>query len=126
MLTREITGHRTPGLNESLEVMAVGEPGKGGANNEYEIWIRDKEDPVEGLLTEIVFQRGPITEEGINGVSNEALLAIIADRLRGFQKGPFACGANEHALGLIEETLATLHERTRERSARGVEGLSQP
>jgi hypothetical protein len=86
MTVREITEHRAAGLNEQLEVLAVGEPGKGGANDEYEIWIRDKEEPGEGLLIEMVFQRGPINEEGLNGISNEALLAIVADRLRGFQK----------------------------------------
>jgi hypothetical protein len=122
MTVREITEHRAAGLNEQLEVLAVGEPGKGGANDEYEIWIRDKEEPGEGLLIEMVFQRGPINEEGLNGISNEALLAIVADRLRGFQKGPCACGPNEHALGLIEEALATLHERIE----RGVEGTNQP
>jgi hypothetical protein len=34
-----------------------------------------------------LFQNGPIAEVGVNGVTHEVLLAIVADRLRSFQKG---------------------------------------
>jgi len=56
-----------------------------------------------------------------NGVTNEVLLAIILDRLEGFQSGPFACDENATALTLCGGALYVLHERTRERLNRGVE-----
>ena len=70
----------------------------------------------------IYFQNGPIPEVGVNGVTHEAMLAIIADRLRGFQSGPFYCKANDRALTHIEEAMHWLQQRTIERMRRGVEG----
>ena len=48
-------------------------------------------------------QNGPIAEAGAKGVTQEVLLVIIADRLRSFQAGPYACKANACALTKIEE-----------------------
>ncbi len=73
---------------------------------------------------EIKFQRGPIKEVGVNGLSNEALLAIVIDRLRGFQLGEFACHENAMALTMAEESLAWLKIRTQQRIERGVEGTN--
>ena len=68
------------------------------------------------------FQKGPITEHGVNGVTQEVLLAIVADRLRCFQAGPFACRENEKALTHVEEAMHWLQQRTLARMRRGVEG----
>lgn len=57
-----------------------------------------------------------------NGVTEEALLAIVIDRLRAHQKGPFRCDQNRQALDLAERTLLCLHDRTEDRRHRGVEG----
>ena len=70
----------------------------------------------------ISFQNGPIGEVGVNGVSNEALLAVVEDRLLGFQSGPYACRDNAVALTKIQEAMMWLQKRTHERMARGVEG----
>jgi hypothetical protein len=70
----------------------------------------------------ILFQNGPIPEKGTNGVTHEALLAILVDRMQGFQKGQYACRENAIALTHLEEALMWLQKRTRERVARGVEG----
>jgi hypothetical protein len=59
---------------------------------------------------------------GVNGITNEVLLAIVADRLRGFQSSPYACQENAEALECTEAALRRLHDRTRAREARGVEG----
>ena len=56
-----------------------------------------------------------------DGVTNEVLLAIVIDRLEGFQAGPFACEENQNALDAARLSLETLHSRTRERLNRGVE-----
>ena len=58
-------------------------------------------------------------------MTHEALLAIVADRLRSFQKGPYSCKANACALTHIEEAQHWLQQRTLERMRRGVEGTHE-
>ena len=58
----------------------------------------------------------------MNGLTQEVLLAIVADRLRSFQAGKFACRENALALTKIEEAQHWLHSRTLARMSRGVEG----
>ena len=60
----------------------------------------------------IKFQAGPVAEYGVNGVQVEDVLEVVLRRLRGFQKGPFACRENALAITRIEEGLAWLNVRT--------------
>mgnify|MGYP003656700696 CR=1 FL=1 len=115
---RELTDHKVNPANDVLVVCAVDEPGAGGASHIYAIGTTHADDNE----TVIEFQNGPIAEVGVNGVTHEALLAIIADRLRSFQAGPYACKANACALTHIEEAMHWLQQRTLERMRRGVEG----
>ncbi len=115
---RTINSHKINPANDLLEITVLDEPGSGGANHEYMI-----ETP-KGLTCRISFQNGAIAEKGVNGVTQEALLAIVIDRLRAFQAGPFASRENALALTKIEEAQHWLLHRTRERMARGVEGKS--
>ena len=78
-----------------------------------------------GTETIIKFQYGPISEVGVNGITNEALLAIVIDRLRGFQTSRFSCRENALALTKLEEAMMWLHKRTLDRERRGVEGTHQ-
>jgi hypothetical protein len=55
-------------------------------------------------------------------LTQEALLAIVIDRLESFQSGPFVSPINAYALSLIRAALKTLQLRTSDRIARGVEG----
>jgi hypothetical protein len=71
---------------------------------------------------DIHFQEGPVQEAGLNGISNEALLAVVEDRLKGFQSGKFSCRENALALTHLQEAMHWLHHRTHERMQRGVEG----
>jgi hypothetical protein len=116
---REITDHKLNPVNDLLRCEAIDQPGPGGANHRYRISGLPLGDAF------IQFQTGPITEAGINGLTQEVLLAILIDRLRSFQAGPYASRPNELALQHCEEALYWLHARTRERMARGVEGTSQ-
>jgi len=119
-----ITDHKLNGLNEAIEVTAMDEPGPGGANHRYSLRVISPPggyDIVSGSVV-IDFQKGPINEAGLNGLSNEALIAVLIDRMRGFQSGPFASRDNDLALAHLEQALMWLHKRTRERMARGVEG----
>jgi hypothetical protein len=120
---REIHSHKVNGLNEAINVIAMDGPGKGGANHHYRIEPITEIHP-QGAINpaEIRFQNGPIAESGVNGISNEALLAVVEDRLIGFQKGEFACRENAVALTKLQESMMWLQKRTRDRMARGVEG----
>ena len=127
-MVRELTSHKLAGLNDQLLVHVLDQPGQGNACHEYQIrrWVTgtgDENDDIE--FCHIKFQNGPIGEFGINGISNEALLAVVEDRLIGFQSGQFACRENAVALTKIQEALMWLQKRTRDRLARGVEGTNQ-
>ena len=120
---RKLTDHKVNECNDALEIAVVDEPGSGGANHAYEI-RHTETDPSKSFVYGINFQKGPIKEAGVNGITQEALLAICADRLRSFQAGPFACRDNAVALTHIETAQMWLQKRTRERLARGVEGTN--
>jgi hypothetical protein len=109
----------------------IDEPGPGGACHKYQVCI-PMINPVEQHVAEnsrrsrsycdIHFQEGPVQEAGLNGISNEALLAVVEDRLKGFQSGKFSCRENALALTHLQEAMHWLHHRTHERMQRGVEG----
>lgn len=118
---RTIDEHKVNPANDTITINVTDEPGSGGANHSYEVSGFDG-DSCDSPDLKILFQNGPIAEAGVNGVTHEVLLAIVADRLRSFQKGPFACKANACALTHIEEAMHWLQQRTLERMRRGVEG----
>lgn len=121
MKLRQITDHKVNGLNEALDIYVRDEPGQGNACHKYGIeWTYNDQISV----VEIDFQNGPIKEFGVNGVSNEAILAIVIDRLRGFQGGEFSTKENAVALTHVETAMLWLQKRTRDRIARGVEGTN--
>ena len=126
---RHLNEHKVNPANDTLEIRVTDEPGAGGANHRYEILGLQTASNASALPSEqgetkvlILFQNGTIPEKGVNGVTHEALLAIVADRLRSFQAGQFACKANACALTKIEEAQHWLQQRTIERMRRGVEG----
>lgn len=112
---REIHGHEVTLASRKIKVFADEEPGPGGASHCYTV-------SVDGKELDLDFQNGPIGEVGVNGITEEVLLAILIDRLRGFQAGPFACPENAAALDCMESALRWLAQRTRRRVQRGVEG----
>jgi hypothetical protein len=124
---REITSHKVNPANDTLTITVTDEPGSGGANHSYLISGYDTEsnpsaDARDGHETVILFQNGPIAEAGVNGITQEVLLAIVIDRLQSFQKGPYASRENALALTKLEEAKHWLFARTLERMQRGVEG----
>ena len=116
---RKVTDHVANPVNDLINILVTDTPGAGGANHQYKV-----EFPEGKFDIEINFQKGPINEEGVNGITQEVLLAIVIDRLRSFQAGPFACRENALALTKVEEALMWLKSRTFARMARGVEGKS--
>lgn len=121
--------------NHQLKVEVLDEPGHGGACHRYDVTGFDTANnssngSPDGYANSfsrsiVLFQNGPIKEYGVNGLTHEALLAILIDRMRGFQSGPYACRDNAIALTHLEEALMWLQRRTRERIKRGVEGTHQ-
>lgn len=99
------------------------QPGQGNACHEYRIEYAQNGPACSAQ--EVKFQNGPILESGVNGVSNESLLAIVEDRLLGFQSGAFACRENAIALTKVQEAMMWLQKRTLDRVRRGVEGTDQ-
>jgi hypothetical protein len=122
---RTITDHKLNGLNDALDITVLDEPGHGGACHEYLIQAAGSSSgEIAHHGISIPFQNGPIQEHGVNGISGEALLAILIDRLRCFQAGPYASNENMHALVSLTEALDWLQKRTKDRLARGVEGTN--
>lgn len=125
-MLREITTHKVNGCNDGLTVESTDAPGSGGAHHRYRIDGPREQVPGVGVVPafrcDLRFQTGPIKEAGVNGVTHEALLAIVADRLECFQQGQFRCDENQEAIGFIKAAMAVLKSRTEKRLARGVEG----
>lgn len=126
---RTITDHKLNGLNDALEITVLDEPGQGGACHQYQIEFGNNDGGDQTghsqRKTIISFQNGPIKEFGVNGISGEALLAIVIDRLHSFQAGQYASNENMHALIDLTSALDWLQKRTKDRLARGVEGMNQ-
>lgn len=131
-MQRTLTDHQLPGTQSHLvHVLAMDKPGPGGASHHYEMRVNQGRE--RGVATQTVrFQDGPIQKpEDVNGVTNEALLAIVLDRLRGFNgdletktgvAAAFKSRENALAITHIETALLWLQKRTIERLGRGVEG----
>lgn len=132
---RTINDHVINPASDKITIAVTDQPGPGGANHRYEVSGFDtatnaSRADAQGFESSfskqvILFQNGPIPENGVNGVTQEVLLAIVADRLRSFQAGPFACRENALALTKIEEAQHWLQQRTIARMRRGVEGTHQ-
>ena len=113
---RDITTHHVEGMRAELTLTAMGERGPGNAYSEYLVSYGP------GLTQGSVlrFQRAPQGQ----GLTNEILLAVVRDRLEGFQAGEYACLENENALEAVKAAMFALAVRTVRRVARGVEGTA--
>ncbi len=133
-MSRFLTSHKVNPANVELSITAQGTPGPGGASHLYMISGFNTETnsacPFKRRYgaasdhTTILFQNGAIGEVGVNGITHEALLAILIDRLEGFQNGPYKSAYNADALYHLEAALYVLHRRTRDRMAQGIEGTT--
>lgn len=131
-----LDSHIVPGdsANHQLKIEVLDQPGQGGAHHAYAIYgfhsaTNTSAGPApfgkDETCMPILFQNGPIKEFGVNGVTQEALLAILIHRLECFQAGPFRCRESAIALTHLEEALKWLQRRTVARIKRNVEGTHQ-
>src|SRR5687768_10059377 len=104
---RVITAHRFSEADKQIALAAVD-----GEHTEYTI---DLGDGASG--TTLAFRT-----VDTHGITNETLLAVVIDRIEGFQAGPLASGFNENALHHLRAALNSLHQRSLDRISRGVEG----
>ena len=97
--------------------------GSGGAKCRYDV-VNFNQAPADRTIEcRLQFQEGPIDGIfGVNGITNESLLAIVEDRLADFQRGPFPCKDNEFALFCVRHALSALADRRSDRRERGVLG----
>lgn len=126
-MDKELTTHRVEGELTGLSIAVVGDPDKYNGHHRYDVKGFDTRHHPGPLGSDgyssgfsclpVIFQKGPITEHGPNGVTMEALLAIAMHRLEGYQAGPCACQENARALFHLNEALEALQSRTRKRLA---------
>lgn len=126
---RTIESHKVNPCNDVINIEVLDGPGAGGASHHYFVsGFHTLSNPSadsscrDDTGIHLLFQNGPIGEAGVNGVTQEVLLAIVRDRLVSFQAGPYACPENAAALAGVESAIEALHSRTRGRVERGVEG----
>lgn len=84
----------------------------------------DAGQPAPFEVGSVDFQKGPIKENGVNGVCNEDLIAMVICRLEHFQQSPYSSRDNAMVITKLEEALLWLRKRTIGRENRGVEGTS--
>lgn len=111
---RLLDAHKGDPLNNRIEIRAV--DGLGGACDEYIVRVpMDRQGITRNDA--ILFQSGPITTEGMNGLTSEALIAVLIDRLERFQEGPNACIENTAAIAALHNAMHWLKARTRVRAS---------
>lgn len=105
----------------SVAALDARDPSAGNASHVYGIQYGGPSDMVK-----LQFQHGP---RGIPtstaGVFDDDLLAILEDRISGFQSGPFACAENADALTHIQGARDALARRVAARIAKGVLGVNE-
>lgn len=81
-------------------------------------------DKYGNLISTVNFQCGPRKEVGLNGATEQDLLAIILTRLNAFQTSVYCCTQNSIAIKAIETAMLALRDRTERRKLAGIEGTS--
>lgn len=129
---RELFDHKNNKFNrECVEVKTVDLRASDNAHHKYiiTVWKHPEPGPNAGVESstpvstcEINFQNGGLREVGPNGITDQALLSIVLDRLRSFNEGPYRCRENSMQITKIEEALMWGRKRADDRAMRGVEG----
>lgn len=121
----ELTSHVVTESDKSVKVKVMDQPHeKSKAHHQYVISV-ESHGEVEFEACKINFQKGPVHENKLNGITNESLLAVVMHRLECFQSSDYNCYQNEEALNRIREAMEYLEDRTKGRMKRGVEGTEE-
>lgn len=124
---RRLTDHQNNKFNrECVVVTTQDHPQQDGANHAYRIEVYDRYNgkPDQGMKAhaDLIFQNGGLKEVGPNGITDQALLAIVLDRIRGFNDGPYRCRENSIIITKLEEVMMWMEKRSNDRARRNVEG----
>ena len=126
---RKLTDHKNNKFNrECIEVKTSDLRASDNAHHKYIIEVYG--DPSGGAQpqwailhsVELNFQNGGLKEVGANGITDQALIAIVLDRLRSFNAGQFSSRDNSLAITHLEDALMRMERRSNDRARRGVEG----
>lgn len=119
---RKLTDHRNNKFNrECIEVVTNDERASDNAHHSYAIAVFDgSNQQVEQCI--LNFQNGGLKEVGANGITDQALIAIVLDRIRSFNDGQFRCRENSMVITKLEEAMLWMEKRSNDRARRGVEG----
>lgn len=126
---RPLYDHKNNKFNrECIEVKTADERASDAAHHKYVIEVYG--DPSGGVqpqwailhTVELQFQNGGLKEVGPNGITDQALLAVVLDRIRSFNEGQFRCRENSIVITKLEEALLWMEKRSNDRARRGVEG----
>lgn len=82
--------------------------------------IIDKQ--ADTVLQNIHIQKGPVKEEGLNGIFIEDMLLICINQLEYFERSSYACQENVDTLRHLRNALYSTRARQYERLLRGVQG----
>lgn len=123
--------HHTNEANKAIVVFTdERDPACGNMSHVYDVQIYShpvrmeahEDAPTLVQSHKLTFQHGPIKKVGVNGLTNEVFLAILIDRTEGAQEGTHKNDFNARALEHLRAALAEFEARTKERTARAVEG----
>ena len=107
------------GIGNVVQSYMIVKSNRATADYENDQLLVDADDCIAVLQ----FQNGARKDpKAIHGITNEDLLEIVRDRLKGFQRGEFATRENACALTHIEEALMWLNKRVEDRIERNVLG----
>lgn len=91
----------------NVAALDIRDSSAGGASHVYGVQYGGPKD-----VCRIAFQHGPRGVDGsVPGVFDDDLLAVVEDRLRCFQDGPFACVENAEALRMVQLAREALGSR---------------
>lgn len=108
-----IDSHHVKGYAFNIEISAVPVDRYGMASYTYNLTKSYDGKPGYQFIKDLNFQIGDPRVFGVNGVTNEALLAIMIHRLQGFQNNPATnCSENQEAINHMELAMEALYSRT--------------
>jgi hypothetical protein len=91
-------------------------------NHYYSITAIGGDQPGINVLHHINFQKLPVHSVGVNGISDEALLAIVLDRLQFFQeKTEYKCPENDLAIEHVRSAIGACKARQDRRKSQGIQ-----
>jgi hypothetical protein len=111
---------QNPGLAHYQVFSGEANPKFGNGIHEYLVL-----DTSGKTIDEVVFQRGGLAENNVNGLLTPILLQILIDHLQSFQNGNLSNRETAIAITKLEEAVLWLAKRSDDRMNRNVLGKTE-